>query len=126
MTLCPLLVVCRQTTAGQRVAGLDAVVFPSEGDGPGVGADQATVRGRDAVSVAAETGQHRLGATERGLGIDHPFGFAERGEPRSKGLCLGEPRQVAEEGKSAGAMQGQQTFDEQTPELQGHNPDAKE
>ena len=108
------------------VAGLDAVILPAERDGLGISADQAVVRDRHAVRVAAKIGQHRLGATERRFGVDHPFSFSERGQPSGEGPGVGKPRQAAEEGKSAGAMEGQQAVDEQTPEQPGHNPDVKE
>lgn len=39
------------------VAALDAVVFPAEGHGVGIGADQAVVRDCDAVRASAEVGQ---------------------------------------------------------------------
>ena len=60
---------------------LIAVVFPSERHGVGIGADEAAVRDRDTVGVSAEIGQHRLGPAEGWFGIDHPFGFAQRGQP---------------------------------------------
>ncbi len=64
------------------VTALDTVVFLLEGNIPGVGADQAAVRDRHPMGVAAEVGQHLVGSPEGRFGIDHPFGFAERGLDR--------------------------------------------
>lgn len=78
------------------VAGLDAVILPAERDGLGISADQAVVRDRHAVRLAPEVGQHRFRATERRFGVDHPFRFAERGQPSGKGPGVGKPRLTAE------------------------------
>ena len=66
------------------VAGLDAVVLPAEGDRLGVRADQAGVRDGDTVGVAAEIGQHRLGAAEGRLGVDHPLGSCAAARSRRR------------------------------------------
>ena len=87
-------------------AGFDAVIFPTEGHGMGIGTDQACVRNGDAVRVAAQIGQHSLGPSERWFGVDHPFGFAERGEPGGEGLRVGQFGQSAEEGQLTGPVQG--------------------
>ena len=50
----------------------DAIVFPSERDRGGIGADDAAVRDGDTVRVMAEVGQHSRGATEGWFGINHP------------------------------------------------------
>lgn len=105
---------------------LDAVVLPAKRHGPGLGADKAVVRDGDAVGVTAEIGQHRLGAAEGGLGIDHPFGFAERGQPGGKLGSVREPRQIAEEGEIPGAVQGEQPFKEQAPEQARQHPHVQE
>jgi len=49
------------------VAGFDVVILPAEGDGLGVGTDQARVRDGDAVGVSAQIGQHGLGPPKGGL-----------------------------------------------------------
>ena len=108
------------------VAGLDAVVLPAEGDRLGIGADQAAVRDGDAMGVAAEIGQHRLGAAEGRLGVDHPFGLAERGEPGGEGAGVCQPGQVAEEGQRACSMQREQPLEEQTSEQPGQHPHGQE
>ena len=53
------------------------------------------------MGVAAEIGQHGLGTAERGLGVDDPFGFAQRREPGGEGVSLCKPGQITEEGQIA-------------------------
>jgi hypothetical protein len=67
------------------IAGLDPVVLPAERDNVGVGADQAAVRDRDAVGIAAEIGEHGLRAAERGLGVGHPVNLAQRSVAEAAG-----------------------------------------
>jgi|SRR4029077_17903114 hypothetical protein len=52
-----------------------AVVLPLEGDAVVVEREQAAVGDGDAVRIAGQISQHRLGSAEWALGIDHPFGF---------------------------------------------------
>jgi len=49
-----------------------AVVFPGEADLTIVEPPQPAVGDGDAMGVAAQIGQHLLGAGERTLGVDHP------------------------------------------------------
>jgi len=67
----------------------------------------------NAMRIAAEIGQNRLGAAEGRFGIDHPFGFAERGEPGFECGRLGQSGMVTEENEVPGVVQGEQAFDEQ-------------
>ena len=60
------------------IAAFDPIVLPLEGDAVAVEGDQATVGDGDAVGVAGEIGQHRLGFAERAFSIDDPFDFAQR------------------------------------------------
>ena len=46
------------------ITAFDAVVFPPEGHGVGLGADEAMVGDRHTMRVTAEVSQHGLGATE--------------------------------------------------------------
>src|ERR1035437_7601455 len=55
-----------------------AVVLPLEGDAVAVERDEAAVGDGNAVGVARQISQHRLGSTERSLCIDDPLGFACR------------------------------------------------
>src|ERR1044071_619974 len=49
-----------------------AVILAAEGDAARVESDEATVRDGDAVGVAGEIGEYRLGPGEGRLGIDEP------------------------------------------------------
>jgi hypothetical protein len=49
------------------IAAFDPIVLPLEGDAVLVACDQAAVGDGDAVGVAGEIGQHRLGTAERAL-----------------------------------------------------------
>ena len=69
---------------------LGAVVLPAEGDAALVEGDQAAVGDGDAVGVAGEVGQDRLGAGEGALGVDHPLGAAQRGQVSGEGGTVGE------------------------------------
>ena len=59
--------------------------------------DQPAVGDGDAVGVARQIGQHRLGSAERALGVDDPFGLAQRRQIRREGLRVGEMGVIAEE-----------------------------
>jgi hypothetical protein len=68
----------RRIEGGERhplvtIAALDPVILPSEGDAVLIEGDQAAVGDGDAVGIARQIGQHRLGAAEWTLGIDDPF-----------------------------------------------------
>ncbi len=108
------------------VAGLDAVILPAEGDGIGIGADQAGVRDRDPVGVAAEIGQHGLRPAEGRFGIDHPLGFAERGESGREGVRVDQLGQIAEEDQLTGPVQLHQFFQKQASEQPRQNPHVQE
>ena len=63
-----------------------AVVLVAEGDAALVEADEAAVRDGDAVGVAGEIGEHRLGPGEGRLGVDEPVLLPERREMCGEGL----------------------------------------
>ncbi len=108
------------------IAGFDAVILPAKGHSMGIGADQARVRDRDPVGVSAQIGQHGLGSSEGWLGIDDPFGFAERREPRREGVRVGQFGQIAEESELACAVQSHQPLQKQAPEQSRQHPHAQE
>jgi hypothetical protein len=58
------------------LAPLGSVVLSLEGDTPVVEPDQAAVGDGDAVGVAGQVGEHRLGSGEGTLGVDYPLDFA--------------------------------------------------
>ena len=53
---------------------------------------------------------------ERPLGVDDPFGAAQRRERGVEGALVGERREVAEEGEAAGRMQGREPVEEEAAE----------
>ena len=63
---------------------------------------QAIVRNRDAVGVAADVIEHLLGAGKGFLGIDDPFGFPRRGQVIDKLTPIPEISQGTEETQFAG------------------------
>ena len=73
------------------VAAFDVVVLPFEGDVLLVEHDEPGVRDRDAVGVASEIGEDGLRSGERPLGVDDPFGAAQRRERGVEGalVCSG-------------------------------------
>lgn len=66
------------------IPALNSLILPAEGNCIGIRADQTVVRDRDPMCVSAQIGQNRLGPAEWRFGVDHPFGFGERGEPLRK------------------------------------------
>ena len=91
------------------------VVLPAERDAALVEGDEAAVGDGDAVGVARQVGEHRLGSGEGPLGVDDPLGGAAApGGPRRR--PVGERRQIAEEGEPAGAMGRGQPVEEQPAE----------
>ena len=100
-----------------------AVVLPFE-DHAGIGdADQATVGDRDAVGVARQIGQHRLGPAERALAIDDPFGSTQWRQIRSEGMTLGEVDMIGEELQAAGIVGTDQPRQEQASKEPGEHAD---
>src|SRR5262249_57418301 len=89
---------------GVAAWSLDPVVLDLEGDAPLVGGDQAAAGDGDAVGVARQVGEHRLGAGERSLGIDEPARPLERRQEGSEGLLVGKMRLLAEERELAGLV----------------------
>ena len=108
------------------VAGFNTIILPAEGDGLGIGADQAVFRDRHPVGIAAQVCQQGLGAAEGWFGVDHPCGFAERDEPGGEGLCLRQSGQATEEGQLPGAVQGEQPLQKQASEQPRQNPHMQE
>jgi len=98
------------------VTTLDPIVFPAEGHGDAIGADQAVVRDGDAVGIAAEIGQHGFGPAEGWLGIDDPVGFAQRREVGREVIRVCQSHQIAEKAQLADPVQPHQSFEEQAAE----------
>ena len=78
------------------------------------------------MGVAAEIGQHLLGAAEGRLGVDHPVDPAQRRAVGGEGGGVGERREIAEEAQSAVGEGGGETFEEQPPEQAPEHLDRQE
>ena len=96
--------VARQRHDLVPLAAFDAVVLPPEGDAVVVEGDQAAVGDGDAVGVAREIGEHRLGPGERALGSRRPTRSCAAAPDRPRRPVLGERRVIAEEVQAAGVV----------------------
>ena len=74
------------------------------------------------MGVAAEIGQHLLGAAEGRLGVDHPVDAAQRRAVGGEGAGLGQGGEIAEEAQAAGGEGGAQTFEKEPPEQPRRGP----
>src|SRR5215475_3781143 len=74
-----------------------AVILVAEGDAAFVESDETAVRDGDAMGVAGEIGEHRLGPGEGWLGIDEPVLPSQRREMPGEGLTATEALDLAEE-----------------------------
>ena len=82
------------------VRAIAAIILVAEGDAGRVEGEQPPVRDGDAVSVAREIGEHRFGAGEGRLGVDHPAFLADRREVAQEGAPVSERREAAEEAQA--------------------------
>ena len=98
------------------VRAIAAIILVAEGDAGLVEGEQPAVRDGDAVSVARQIGEHRFGAGEGWLGVDHPALLADRREVAQEGPPVGEWCEVAEEGEPAGVVECDQPGEEQAAE----------
>lgn len=66
--------------------------------------DQAAVDDGNAMGVARQIGQHRLGSAEWALCIDDPLGLAQRRQMGREGLRVGKRGRIAEEVEAVGSV----------------------
>ena len=76
--------------------------------------------------VAREIGQDLLRTGERSLGIDDPFGLAQRREVRSELVRILEIGEIGEELQFAASVHGFETLQEQAPEQAGEHANRQE
>ncbi len=117
---------CGQAHDLLAITALDPVVLPAESHGAGIGTDQSVVRDRDPVGVTAQIGQHGHRPAEGRFGIDHPVGFAERGEPLREGIRSRQAGEIAKESELACTVQLEKAFQEQAPEQPRQYPHMQE
>jgi len=79
------------------VTPIGAVVLPFKGHACIGDADQAAIGDCDAVGVARQIGQYRLGSAERAPAVDDPFGVPQCRQISSEGPTLDEAGMIAEE-----------------------------
>ena len=70
--------VCAERHLLVSIAAVDAIIFPLEGDAALVEGNQAAVGDGDAVGVARQIGQHRLGSAEWPFCVDDPLRLVQR------------------------------------------------
>src|SRR3981189_2909818 len=63
-------------------AAIGAIILVPEGDAVVVGGDKPAVGAGDAVGIAREISEHRLGSTERRLCVEGPLDLAQRRQIR--------------------------------------------
>ena len=68
------------------------------------------------MGIARQIGQHSLWPAEWTLGIDHPFGSAQRGQIGRERLRIGESSKIAEELQVFGLVSGEKLLQEQSAE----------
>ncbi|MEA2961467.1 MAG: hypothetical protein QOI46_1565 [Alphaproteobacteria bacterium] len=98
------------------VRAIAAIILVAEGDAGLVEGEEPPVGDGDAVSVAREVGEHRFGAGEGWLGVDHPAFVADRREVAQEDAPVSERCEAAEEGKLACVVECDQPGQEQTAE----------
>src|SRR5216683_3544949 len=109
-----------------------AIVLVAEGHAALVEADQAAVRDGDAVGVAGEIGEHRLGpgalrqALRRRLGVEEPFLPPERGKMCGKGLPATQAIELAEERQRTRRVGIGEPGQEEPSEQAGEHADGEE
>ena len=107
-------------------ATLGAVVLPFEGHARLVERDQAAVGDGDAVGIARQIGQHRLGPTEWSLRVDYPLGLTERRQMGGERLALRQSGMVAEELQAPGVVRGGERLQDQPTEQPREHADGEE
>src|SRR3954471_22546871 len=78
-----------------------AIVLVAEGDAALVEGKQAAVCDGDAVGIAGEIGEHRLGPGKGRLGIDEPVLPPQRRKVRGEGWAMAQALDLAEEHQPA-------------------------
>ncbi len=106
----------RERHRAKPLPAVAAVVLVAEGHAALVEAEQAAVRDGDAVGVAGEIGEHRLGSGEGRLGVDEPVLLPQRREIGGKGRPVAQAAELAEECQPARHMGVGDPGQEEPPE----------
>ena len=97
-------------------AAIGAIILVPEGDAVVVGGDQPAVGDGDAVGIAREISEHRLGSTERRLCVEVPLDLAQRRQIRLERSGVIEVGVDAKKLEVAGLVGGAELGQEQSPE----------
>src|SRR5665811_1813311 len=103
-----------------------AVVFPLEGDLTIFKRQQAPVRNGHAVGVASQILEHVLRSAKGGLGINHPFAFAEWSQVTGEGWRVAERFEVAEELELTSGIGFVQSLQHEPPESTAEDLDRQQ
>ena len=71
-------------------ASVLSIVLPTERDAAVVPCHEARVCDRHPMGVSGQICEHRLGSSERSLGVDHPLALSQRHQPIGEGLRVGQ------------------------------------
>ena len=97
-------------------AAIGAIILVPEGDAVVVGGDQPAVGDGDAVGIAREISEHRLGSTERRLCVEVPLDLAQRRQIRLERSGVIEVGVDAKKLEVTGLVGGAELGQEQSPE----------
>src|SRR5260370_22475503 len=103
-----------------------AVILVAKGHVALVESHETAVRDGDAMSVAGEIGQHRLGPGEGRLGVEEPVLPPQRREMRGESLAATQARDLAEKRQPACGVSVGERGQEEPPEQAGKNPPPPE
>ena len=97
------------------------VIFVLESDAVLILGYQSGVGDSDAVGIAGEVGQYRLGSLERWFGVEVPLEFAQGLDELSEGMRVSEVLMLAEELQLSRLVGAGELFEEQAAEQSGQD-----
>lgn len=103
------------------LALLMPIILPTEGDSILLGTDQVLIGNGDPMCIASQIIEDLFGSAEGPLGVDDPFGVAQRCEIVGKGLRTVQRLEVGKERQPPGLEGVLQPFEEQATESPGED-----
>src|SRR5271167_4663473 len=98
------------------IGAFEPIVLVFEADSVFVEREQPAVGDGDAVGVAGQIRQYRLGSGEGPFAVDVPSGLAQRRQQGGEGSALGEMTMLAEELQLTAGMRSEKLFQHQPAE----------